>query len=128
MKKPYCRPVSLKNARNGQRIRVAPTALIPPRGSKANRVVQLQPGAALVPLCQPMLILGCWFRQVGAQSCLTVYVNGTMPLALRTAAEAGRTEEETWLMAVTGGIREIDVTDCTEDFGLLLPAAHALAA
>jgi hypothetical protein len=112
MKKPLCRPVSLKNALNGKRIRLN----------------MLTPGAAIVPACAFMPILGCWFRQVGTQSRLTVYVNGTMPLALRTAAELHRTEEETWLAEQPDGIREIDVTDCRGEYLFQLPTAESLAA
>ena len=104
MKKPLCRPVSLICARTGRRVRVSSFA----------------PGTQL---CMPVQMLGYWFRQVGALSRLTVYVPGTMPPALRTAAEAGRTEEETWLAPMPAGVREIDWTDCREEFLLLAPAA-----
>jgi hypothetical protein len=110
MKKPVCRPVSLISARSGRRVRVS----------------HFLPGAALVPVCAPMPILGYWFRQVGGLSQLTVYVAGTMPLALRTAAEQHCTAQETWLAPVPGGVREIDLTDCRQDFHLVEPSAKVL--
>ncbi len=122
MKKPFCHIVSLTDARSGKRVRVAPHSVKPTAGSRACHVVQLRPGAALVPA--PLPILGCWFRADGG---LTVYVSGTMPLALRTAAEEGQAHQEQWLTAVAGGIREIDLTDCREEFGLLQPTAKVLA-
>jgi hypothetical protein len=117
MKELRCRPVSLTDARTGQRVRVSAFA----------------PGAALVPVCKPLPILGYWPRRVGDRTRLSVYVPGTMPLALRTAVEEGRTGEETWLTATKGGIQEIDLTDSREAFELLLPLAseettHAQAA
>ena len=93
------RPVSLQDARTGKRLRLA----------------ALPPGAALV---EP--ILGYCY-QAGH---LTVYVSGTMPLALRTAHEEGRTAAEMWLVAeLPAGIREIVVTDERKTFQLLLPQA-----
>ncbi|MGI4870973.1 MAG: hypothetical protein ACRYFX_07325 [Janthinobacterium lividum] len=108
MKKTYCRPISLTDARTHQRIRVSHFA----------------PGAALVPVCHPMPILGYWSRQVGHLTRCSVYVAGTMPPLLRTAAELGRTDEEIWLSAAPGGIREIDLTDCRNEFEVLLPTAQ----
>jgi hypothetical protein len=102
MKKPICRPISLRDARSGKRIRVS----------------QFLPGTALVPVCHSMPMLGYWFRQDGG---LTVYVAGSMPLDMRTAAEAGSAGEETWLSAVRGGIREIDLTDCRGEFMVQQP-------
>jgi hypothetical protein len=93
------RPVSLKDARTGKRVRLA----------------ELPVGAALV---EP--ILG-YYRQHGH---LTVYVSGTMPLALRTAHEEGHTAAEMWLVTLLpAGIREIVVTDDHKTFQLLLPHA-----
>ena len=93
------RPVSLKDARTGKRVRLA----------------ALPPGAALV---EP--ILGYCY-QAGH---LTVYVNGSMPLALRTAHEEGHTAAEMWLVdPLPAGIREIVVTDERKTFQLLLPQA-----
>lgn len=111
MKKAFCRPISLTSAATGRRVRVS----------------QFAPGAALVPVCEPLAILGYWFRQVGGMSRCTVYVPGTMPPALRTAAEADRTGEEMWLDTMPAGIREIDLTDCREAFQVL-EVSHAKAA
>ena len=95
------KPVSLTDARTGKRVRLA----------------ELPPGAALV---EP--ILGYCY-QAGH---LTVYVNGSMPLDLRTAAEQGHTAAEMWLVKpLPAGIREIVVTDCRRDFQLLLPDLKA---
>jgi len=95
------RPVSLTDARTGKRV----------------RVLELPQGAALV---EP--ILGYCY-QAGH---LTVYVNGSMPLDLRTAQEQGHTAAEMWLVKdMPAGIREIDVTDCRREFQLLLPQKAA---
>lgn len=96
------RPVSLTDALTGKRVRVSAFAA----------------GAALVAAPQP--ILGyCYQREH-----LHVYVNGSMPLALRTAQEEGHTQDEVWLVATRpAGIQEIDLTDCREDYRLLLPKA-----
>ncbi len=104
MKKLFCRPVSLRDARNGKRIRVS----------------RFRPGAALVPVCAPLPILGYWFRHDGG---LTVYVAGPMPPDLRTAAEEGHTAHEHWLVSAGDGIREIDLTECRQDYGVLQPLA-----
>ena len=91
------KPVSLTDARTGKRLRLA----------------ALPAGAALV---EP--ILGYCY-QAGH---LTVYVNGSMPLDLRTAHEEGHTAAEMWLVDPRpAGIREIVVTDCRREFALLLP-------
>lgn len=96
---PFVTPVSLTDARTGKRVRLA----------------ALPPGAALV---EP--ILGYCY-QAGH---LRVYVNGSMPLDLRTAQEEGHTDAEMWLVQeLPAGIREIDVTDCRREFQLLLPQA-----
>lgn len=92
--------VSLKDARTGKRVRVSDFA----------------PGAALVPVAKPEPILG-YYRHEGH---LTVYVNGSMPLAMRSAQEDGHTDEEAWLVEqLPQGIREIDLTDCRYEFSLL---------
>lgn len=84
------------------------------------QVSQLEPGAALVPRVKPEPILGYTY-QAGH---LTVYVSGTTPLALRTAVEQGRTDQEAWLVdELPQGIREIDLTDCRREFSLLKKAA-----
>ena len=119
MKKPVCQSVSLLSA-HPRRVRVAPHPVAPTPGSRACHVIQLRAGAALVPVLSPLTILGCWWRGDGG---LTVYVSGTMPLNLRTAVEEGATHQEQWLTAVRGGIQEIDLTDCREDFHLLQPTA-----
>ncbi|HEX8505489.1 MAG TPA: hypothetical protein VF630_08985 [Hymenobacter sp.] len=112
------KPVSLTNARTGKRVRVASHAV--PAGSKANRVYALQPGAALVPVPTPLPILGYRYQREH----LHVYVNGSMPLDLRSAHEEGRTRDEVWLVATRpAGIQEIVLTDCREDFHILLPQA-----
>ncbi|MBO2007580.1 hypothetical protein [Hymenobacter negativus] len=91
--------VSLTDARTGKRLRVS----------------ALPAGAALV---EP--ILGYCY-QAGH---LHVYVNGSMPLNLRTAHEEGHTEAEMWLVdELPAGIREIVVTDERKNFQLLLPQA-----
>ncbi|WP_201980398.1 hypothetical protein [Hymenobacter rubidus] len=98
---PFAPPVSLTDARTGKRVRVA----------------ELPQGAALV---EP--ILGYCY-QAGH---LTVYVNGSMPLNLRTAHEEGHTGAEMWLVdQLPAGIREIVVTDDRRTFQLLLPERQA---
>jgi hypothetical protein len=94
-------PISL-TATNGKRVRVSAFAA----------------GAMLVPVVKPEPILGyCYHRDH-----LTVYVNGSMPLDLRTAAEDGYTEAEMWLVdKLPAGIREIDISDCRREFQLLSP-------
>lgn len=57
--------------------------------SKRVYVSALAPGAALVPVPQPESILGDCYQA----GCLTVYVNGKLPLALRTAQQEGRTDQ-----------------------------------
>jgi hypothetical protein len=107
MKKQLCTPVSLTNAATGKRVRVS----------------SLPVGSALVPVptCTPQPILAYWHRAAGA---LTVYVAGTMPYELRTAAEAGRTDEEVQLLdELPAGIEEVDLTDCRQNYHLLLPQA-----
>jgi hypothetical protein len=86
---------------------------------KRVRVSAFEPGAALVPVVQPEPILGYCY-QAGH---LTVYVNGSMPLDMRSALEDGCTEHEAWLVEVMPqGIREIDLTDCRQEFSLLKAA------
>ena len=95
-------PVSLTDAASGKRVRVSDFA----------------PGAALVAAPQP--ILGYTY-QAGH---LTVYVNGSMPLAMRAAAEDGQLAHETWLVdELPAGIQEIDLTDCRREYRLLKKAA-----
>ena len=80
---------------------------------KRVRISELRPGDALVPRAEP--ILGYYYRA----GSLTVYVNGPMPPALRTAAQEGHTEAEVLLVAeLPTGIREIDWTDCRQEFHL----------
>lgn len=88
--------------------------------SKRVRVSGFAPGAMLVPKPAPMPILGyCYQREH-----LHVYVNGSMPLNLRTAHEEGRTQDEVWLVeTLPVGIQEIDLTDCRDEFRLLLSQA-----
>ncbi|WP_210521607.1 hypothetical protein [Hymenobacter terricola] len=86
------------------------------RSGKQVRVAALPVGAAIV---EP--ILGYCY-QAGH---LTVYVNGSMPLDLRTAQEEGYTAAEMWLVEKPPvGIREIVMTD-DRAFQLLLPQAQA---
>ena len=90
------------------------------RTGKRLRLDSLPAGAALVAAPEP--ILGYCY-QAGH---LTVYVNGSMPLAMRTAQEEGHTDAEMWLVKdLPAGIREIDVTDCRREFQLLLPTKAA---
>jgi hypothetical protein len=105
-------PVSLTSARTGKRLRLR----------------ALPPGAALVPVLPPEPILGYWPRMEAGRPALSVYVAGPMAPELRSAAEQGRTAEETWLTASRGGIREIDLTDCRREYRLLLPDTDSLAA
>jgi hypothetical protein len=82
------------------------------------RVSSLAPGTHLIPLGQPLAVLGCWPQ--GEK--LTAYVAGTMPAALRTAAEEGRTAEEEWFGPVPAGIAEIDLSECRYEFLVQQPA------
>lgn len=96
--------VSLKDATTGKRVRIS----------------TLEPGAALVPVPQPVPIVGYTYHHEH----LTVYVNGSMPLEMRSAREEGRTEQEAWLVdELPEGIQEIDLTDCRREFRLLQKAA-----
>lgn len=84
---------------------------------KRESVQAFQPGDALV--AAPTPIVG----YVHHQGHLTVYVNGSMPLAMRTAQEQGFTDQEAWLVErLPRGIREIDLDDCRREF-LLKKAA-----
>lgn len=76
------------------------------------RVSGLAPGTRLVPLGQPLDVVGCWPQ--GTK--LTAYVAGTMPPALRTAVEEGRTAEEEWFGAIPAGIQEIDLSECRYEY------------
>ncbi len=94
----FPKPVSLTDASTGKRVRISAFA----------------PGDAIV---QP--ILGCYY-QAGH---LKVYVNGSMPLSMRSAQEDGCTDQETWLVdELPDGIKEIDWTDCRGEFSLLKAA------
>ena len=91
--------VSLTDARTGKRLRLE----------------ALPAGAALV---EP--ILGYCYRA----GHFTVYVNGSMPLAMRSAHEERRTQDEVWLVdELPTGIREVVWTDDRRTFQLLLPTA-----
>ncbi|MVN77721.1 hypothetical protein GO988_15415 [Hymenobacter sp. HMF4947] len=91
--------VSLTDARTGKRVRVS----------------AFVPGDAVVPVPQPQPILGYCY-QAGH---LRVYVQGTMPPALRTAQEEGCLDQEVLLVAeLPAGIQEIDWTDCRREFSL----------
>jgi hypothetical protein len=82
------------------------------------RVQRLQPGTNLIPLGEPLQVLGCWPQ--GEK--LTAYVAGTMPAQLRTAAEEGRTSEEEWFGPVPAGLREIDLSECRYEYLVQQPA------
>ena len=78
---------------------------------KRRAVQDFAPGDALVPAPEP--IVGYTYHA----GHLTVYVNGTMPLAMRSALEDGYTDQETWLVDdLPAGIREIDLDDCRREF------------
>ena len=84
---------------------------------KRESVRAFEPGDALVAVPEP--IVGYTYHE----GHLTVYVNGSMPLAMRSAQEEGRTHEEAWLVdQLPAGIREIDLDDCRREF-LLKKAA-----
>lgn len=106
MKITYRRPVSLLNAHDGRRLRLA---------------VFVQ-GTCLVPVGKPLRILGFWHR--GEQ--LTAYVAGPMPAHLRTACEEGRTDEEQWFGPLPAGLQEIDLTECRYEYLVQLPGAQVL--
>lgn len=106
MKISYRRPVSLLDGHDGRRI----------------RLTEFAPGAQLIRLGPAQPIVGYWHR--GEE--LTAYVAGTMPPQLRTAAEEGRTDEETWLGEVPAGIQEIDLSACRYDYLVQLPGAKVL--
>ena len=82
------------------------------------RIPRLAQGAKLIPLGAPLDVLGCWPQ--GDK--LTAYVAGTMPPALRTAVEEGRTHEEEWFGPVPAGIQEIDLSECRYDYLVQQPA------
>ena len=80
---------------------------------KREAIQEFQPGDALV--AAPVPIVG----YVHYEGHLTVYVNGSMPLAMRTAREQGFTDQESWLVdQLPQGIREIDLDDCRREFFL----------
>lgn len=83
------------------------------------RVASLAPGTRLIPLGQPLDVVGCWPQAEGK---LTAYVAGTMPPALRTAAEEGRQHEEEWFGPMPAGITEIDLSECRYDYLVQQPA------
>jgi len=88
------------------------------QATRRTRVLGLVPGTTLIPLGQPQAVLGFWHQ--GEK--LTAYVPGTMPPALRTAAEEGRTSEEEWFGPVPAGIAEIDLSECRYDYLVQQPA------
>lgn len=90
--------ISLTDAVTGKRVRVA----------------AFRPGDALVP--EPLPILG---YVPHAEHGWTVYVNGTMPPAMRSAVEDGHTDQEVLLVAeLPAGIREITLPDHRREFSL----------
>ncbi len=82
------------------------------------RVPSLVSGTKLIPLLPPLDVVGCWPQ--GEK--LTAYVVGTMPPALRTAAEEGREHEEEWFGPMPAGIREIDLSECRYEYLVQQPA------
>lgn len=86
--------------------------------TRRTRVLGLVPGTTLIPLGQPLTVVGYWHQ--GEK--LTAYVLGTMPAALRTAAEEGRTSEENWFGPVPAGIAEIDLSECRYEYLVQQPA------
>lgn len=87
--------ISLTDADTGKRVRVS----------------EFQPGDTLVPKAEP--ILGYTY-QAGH---LKVYVAGTMPAEMRSALEDGEAEV-LLVQPLPAGIREIDWTDCRQEFSL----------
>ena len=83
------------------------------------RVLGLVPGTKLIPLLPALDVVGYWHQ--GEK--LTAYVPGTMPPALRTAAEEGRTAEEEWFGPMPAGIAEIDLSECRYDYLVQQPTA-----
>ena len=80
---------------------------------KRRSVTAFEPGDALVPAPQP--IVGYCYDE----GHLTVYVNGPMPLSMRSAEEEGRTDCETWLVdQLPAGIQEITLPDHRREFSL----------
>ncbi|WP_310391483.1 hypothetical protein [Hymenobacter sp.] len=103
---------------------ISPPISLTATTGKRVRVSAFAPGAMLVPVARPEAILGYCYKA----GHLTVYVHGSMPAAMRTAAEEGRTAEEVLLVnPLPAGIREIDLTDCRGDFRLLQPATRHAA-
>ena len=96
-----------------------PVSLTSAQVTRRTRVLGLVPGTTLIPLGQPLAVAGYWHQ--GEK--LTAYVAGTMPPALRTAAEEGRTAEETWFGPMPAGIAEIDLSECRYDYLVQQPAA-----
>ncbi|UOR06718.1 hypothetical protein MUN82_06365 [Hymenobacter aerilatus] len=111
MRTTLCHPVSVQDAQTGKRIRIAHFE----RGAALCALTQECPPQLLTP--QP--ILGYWLRPAR----LNVYVPGTMPAHLRTAAEEGCTQQEVLLEPLPAGIQEIDLTDCRREFRVLLHPA-----
>jgi hypothetical protein len=89
-----------------------------PKATHRTRVLGLVEGTQLIPLGQPLDVLGFWHQ--GEK--LTAYVAGTMAPGLRTAAEEGRTEEEHWFGPLPAGIQEIDLTECRYEYLVQQPA------
>jgi hypothetical protein len=88
------------------------------QSTSRTRVLGFEPGTTLVPLGPPLLVAGFWHQ--GEK--LTAYVAGTMPPHLRTAAEEGRTDEETWFGDMPAGIQEIDLSECRYEYLVQQPA------
>lgn len=82
------------------------------------RPAKLEPGTKLIPLLPALDVAGYWHQ--GDK--LTAYVAGTMPASMRTAAEEGRTDEETWFGDVPEGIAEIDLSECRYEYLVQQPA------
>lgn len=115
MKKTFCRPISLTGL-NGKRIRVSGFE----RGAALCALTSTTP----VELAAPQPIVG-YCHHAGT---LLVYVPGSMPAQLRTAVEEQYTRDEVLLRPVLPtGIQEIDLTDCRQDFRVMVPSLSQAA-
>lgn len=115
MKKPPCRPVSIQDAVTGKRLRISQFE----RGSALCALTNANP----VELAAPQPVLGFWHRP--EPEGMHVYLAGTMPAAMRTAAEEQRTHEEVLLVAeLPGSIREIDLRNCWQEFRVMVPSVE----
>ena len=114
MKKTFCPPISLTGM-NGKRIRVSGFE----RGAALCALTNSKP----VELAAPQPIVG-YCHHAGS---LLVYVPGSMPADLRTAVEEKHTKKEVLLRPMPSGIREIDLTDCRQEFRVMVPSLSQAA-